>query len=85
MITQCFWDKQTGGPNNGLGTALATELMHQAGTFIDAGWDFVNETANGTEDIWYIYEDVSYPLLRWQNNRPGACIGDDQIVYAGHG
>jgi len=28
--------------------------MQTAAAFLDAGWDFVDETDNGTEDIWWI-------------------------------
>jgi len=37
-----------------------------AKTFLGAGWDFVGETANGTEDIWWILEGKDYPRLWWQ-------------------
>jgi hypothetical protein len=37
-----------------------------AKTFLDAGWDFVGETANETEDIWWILEGKDYPRLWWQ-------------------
>jgi len=40
--------------------------MQTAGTFLDAGWDFVDETANGTEDIWWILEGQDYPRLWWE-------------------
>ena len=30
--------------------------MQAVATFLDTGWDFVDETANGTEDIWWILE-----------------------------
>jgi len=33
---------------------------------LKAGWDFVGETANGTEDIWWILEGQDYPRLWWQ-------------------
>jgi len=26
-------------------------------------WDFVDETANGTDDIWWILEGQDYPRL----------------------
>jgi hypothetical protein len=39
--------------------------MKTESTFTGAGWDFVNETANGTEDIWTIKEDVNYPEHVW--------------------
>jgi hypothetical protein len=40
--------------------------MQTASTFLGAGWDFVDETENGTEDIWNIFEGVDYPKLAWQ-------------------
>ena len=40
--------------------------MQTAGTFLDAGWDFVNEVDNGTEDIWWILEGRDYPRLTWE-------------------
>lgn len=50
---------------NGYGTPLTDEEMKQQSSFI--GWDFVGETANGTQDIWRMCVDgVRYPLLWWQ-------------------
>jgi hypothetical protein len=43
-----------------------TAEMQTADTFLEAGWDFVDENANGTEDIWWILEGQSYPRLWWQ-------------------
>jgi hypothetical protein len=41
--------------------------MRQQSSFV--GWDFVGETANGTEDIWRMCINmVNYPLLWWQFN-----------------
>jgi hypothetical protein len=37
-----------------------------ASAFLDAGWDFVGETENGTEDIWWILEGKDYPRLWWE-------------------
>jgi hypothetical protein len=53
----------TSGPNNGYGVPLPDANMKERESFI--GWDFVNETINGTEDIWTIKEDVNYPVLVW--------------------
>jgi parallel beta-helix repeat protein len=52
-ITSSFWDMETSGlvsSDGGIGKTTAE--MQTASTFLEAGWDFVNETANGTEDIW---------------------------------
>jgi len=37
-----------------------------ASAFLEAGWDFVGETANGTEDIWWILEGQDHPRLWWE-------------------
>lgn len=66
-VVDSFWDIETGGPDNGIGTPLPTEQLQTMSTFTDAGWDFVGETTNGTDDIWRLCEDlVSYPRLSWQ-------------------
>ena len=65
--TGCFWDIQTSGrATSAGGTGKATAEMQTAKTFLDAGWDFVGETANGTEDIWWILEGKDYPRLWWE-------------------
>jgi len=41
--------------------------MQTQSTFTLAGWDFVGETANGTDDIWRMRcEGMNYPKLSWQ-------------------
>jgi len=37
--------------------------MQTARTFLEGAWDFVGETPNGTEDIWWILEGLDYPHL----------------------
>jgi len=54
----------TAGPHNGHGEPLTDAQMKQQSSF--TGWDFVCETANGTNDLWAIREDVSCPELAWQ-------------------
>lgn len=46
-------------------TATAEEMMNPA-TFLDLGWDFVDEDINGTDDIWGFFEGSLYPQLAWQ-------------------
>jgi hypothetical protein len=66
-VTNCFWDSQTSGQiNSDGGIGLTTGEMQMAGTFLVAGWDFVGETANGTEDLWWILEGQDYPRLWWE-------------------
>jgi hypothetical protein len=66
-VSGCFWDVQTSGqPTSDGGTGLTTAEMQTATTFLEAGWDFVGETENGTEDIWWILEGQDYPRLWWE-------------------
>jgi hypothetical protein len=65
--TACFWDTQTGGQAKSAGgTGKTTAAMQTAKTYLDAGWDFVGETKNGTADIWWILEGKDYPRLWWE-------------------
>jgi hypothetical protein len=72
--TSCFWDATINPDVNGIGNTTdpnvigkTTGQMQIISTFTNAGWDFVGETANGTECIWRICVDgVTYPLLWWQ-------------------
>jgi hypothetical protein len=67
IVTDCFWNTQTSGQADSAGgIGLTTDDMQTAGTFLDAGWDFVDETENGTEDIWWILEGQDYPRLWWE-------------------
>ena len=66
VVMFSFWDIVTSGrawSDGGIG--LTTAQMWEAHTFLDAGWDFVGETANGTEDIWRMQEQ-DYPQLAWE-------------------
>jgi hypothetical protein len=67
IVTHCFWNMQTSGqPTSAGGTGKTTAEMQMETIFTDAGWDFVGETANGTEDIWWILEGKDYPRLWWE-------------------
>jgi hypothetical protein len=67
VVTACFWDAQTSDQAKSAGdTGKITAEMHTASTFLNVGWDFVDETANGTEDIWWILEGRDYPRLWWE-------------------
>jgi hypothetical protein len=66
-VVSSFWDIQTSGmdePDRGEGRTTAQ--MQMQSTFTAAGWDFVGETENGTEDIWWIVEGRDYPRLAWE-------------------
>lgn len=45
---------------------ILTVDIQTASTFPEAGWGFVDETENGTEDIWWILEGQDYPRLWWE-------------------
>ena len=68
----CFWDIETSGQTTSYNAIISgeegktTAEMQTKSTFTDAGWDFVGETVNGTEDIWWIDEGNDYPRLWWQ-------------------
>ena len=69
IVADCFWDVETSGQSSSAGgTGLTTVEMQTASTFLEAGWDFVGETANGTEDIWWINEGQDYPRLWWEDS-----------------
>jgi hypothetical protein len=60
-----FWDIETSGQiTSAGGEGKITSEMQTAGTFLEAGWDFVDETENGTANIWWILEGQNYPMLR---------------------
>jgi len=69
IAVSCFWDIETGGPDNGIGTPLLTAQMQTESTFTDAGWDFI--------EIWDIGENQTYPFLRVY---PAGDINHDDIV-----
>jgi hypothetical protein len=67
LVEGCFWHIETSGQTTSDGgEGKTTTEMKTAATFLDAGWDFVDETENGTEDIWKISEGFDYPRLWWE-------------------
>ena len=50
-----FWDIGTSGQTESAGgTGLTTAEMQDIEIFLDAGWDFIDETDNGTDDTWFM-------------------------------
>jgi len=78
IVSDCFWDAemQSHGVTDCIGyheggtvtnvAGVPTVQMQTRSTYTSAGWDFVGETANGTEDIWTIHETVDYPKFVWK-------------------
>jgi len=67
IVDYCFYDTESSGQAEGADVpGKTTAEMQMASTFLSATWDFVGETANGTEDIWWIREGLAYPRLAWE-------------------
>jgi hypothetical protein len=82
-VLACFWDTQTSGQATSAGgTGKTTAQMQTAKTFLAAGWDFVGETKNGTDDIWLILEGEGYPRLVWEltMDKPQQTVGPTLTV-----
>ncbi len=63
-VVGSFWDTQASGQaTSGGGTGKTTADLQTAKTFLEAGWDFMGETTNGTKEIWWILDGAYYPLL----------------------
>ncbi len=71
-----FWDVDTSGQTSTAGNATGktTVEMKTQSTFTDAGWDFDN--------IWHMVEDVTYPLLQWQELPEAGSMVLDLYAYA---
>ena len=66
-IYNCLWDMETSGKNiSDGGGGFFTLIMQTQITYTNKGWDFIDETVNGTEDIWWIDEGNDYPRLWWE-------------------
>jgi len=66
-VTSSFWDIEASGQSSSDGgIGKTTSEMQIASTFLEAGWDFVDEIENGTEDVWSICEGTNYPRFVWQ-------------------
>ena len=74
-VENSFYDKDTTGQSDTRkGTPKSTAQMKTRATFTSAGWDF--------NDVWWLIETITYPLLRWQIVII-AVAGADQAVDEG--
>ncbi|MHC4676955.1 MAG: GLUG motif-containing protein [Planctomycetota bacterium] len=80
-VSNSFWDTQTSGLTESAGgTGRTTTQMQTLSTFTSAGWDFLGESANGTEDIWRLCVDgTDYPRLVWQKGMLGDFVCPDGV------
>jgi len=67
-VTNSFWNTDIYPTDNGIGTGKTTAEMQDLCTYLNAGWDFADETSNGSDNYWGINdtENGSYPFLAWQ-------------------
>lgn len=69
-VSGSFWDTQTSGyaTSGGSEVGKTTAEMKEPCLYIDAGWDFSLENANGTDDFWGLNasENSGYPFLSIQ-------------------
>jgi hypothetical protein len=92
-VSRCFWDKISSNLYIGISgdssadvTGKTTAEMKTLSTFTLAGWDFCNETDNGTNEIWRMcVEGTNYPKLNWQSGTGDfACadgVGVEDLTY----
>jgi len=88
-VIDCFWDTQSSqmATSKG-GTGKTTAQMYNQNTYLGAGWDFVGEENNGTEDIWMMTEVADYPHLAWEltwGQNTGVSYGLTVAVSSGSG
>ena len=85
-----FWDTNSSGQAASAGgTGKTTAEIQTARTFLDAGWDFTGETANGMANIWAICEGRGYPRFTWEqvncgdSNQPASTVffPDYAVMY----
>jgi len=81
-VMNSLWDTQASGQaKSDGGTGKTTSEMQMESTFTDAGWDFLDESENGTEGTWNICEGINYPRLTWQFI-VGDFNGDNYVDFA---
>lgn len=82
-VTNSFWDLEVSGLQVSAGGVPRTKAeMKMADTYLSAGWDFVSENENGTNDIWKLCEAIDYPHLVWEKyGGGGGTITDPYKIY----
>ena len=74
-IEDSFWDIQTSGQTTSDGgIGKTTTEMQTENTFLEAGWDFIDEVKNGVNDTWQIDEGQDYPRFAIEH-WPGGPLG----------
>lgn len=78
-VDHCYFNSDSVSTSN-LATGMTSEEMRNTESF--ENWDFVNETVNGTENIWKIdeNENFGYPFLTWQEEEYISGIEDVSAI-----
>ena len=86
-VTGCFWDMDASGVTiSAGGFGLTTAAMVKVQTYLNAGWDLVEEAENGADDIWFMPVQ-DYPRLSWEFLAFDSAVGVHRFwspVYKGH-
>jgi hypothetical protein len=62
-----FWNVEaTGCATSAGGKGKTASEMAMPATYLTAGWDFIAEQGNGTQDIWCMSAVAGYPRLAWE-------------------
>ena len=78
-VEHSFWDLEaTGCLWSDGGTGKTTSEMGDLKMYVNAGWDFVGEETNGTEDIWSLAALAAYPRFTWET-APGDFDADGDV------
>jgi len=81
--TACFWDIQTSGQTTSDGgEGKTTDQMQDIRTYLDAGWDFVDEHTNGACEIWQTPREEGYPVLAIPRQLQGNGTADDPYLIS---
>ncbi len=94
-IEYSFWNTETSGQSiiSGYGNiskgsaGKTTAEMKDITMYLNAGWDFTGETANGSDDYWMMDNtggaiNSGYPFLEWQIAPAGSGTSGDPYLIA---
>ncbi len=84
-VTGCFWDvERSGKTTSAAGTGRTTAAMKTRSNYLNAGWDFAGETANGPDDFWNMdgVNNEGYPYLSWQPYDPIALTPPQNVAIS---
>lgn len=78
-----FFDSEVSGiATDIIASAKTTAQMKTQATFTSASWDFVGETANGSNNYWAMSSLINdnYPFLAWQADLPSLTTADADSI-----